>query len=396
MRITVRAAGVNPSDWKRRAGLCRAFDAVAFPSGVGVEASGIVDAVGAGVAHVTIGAAVFGMGRNTLAEQAILTHWVRKPDDLSFEVAGGLSVIVETALRSLDDLGVRPGETLLVSGASGGIGSAVVQIARSRGIAVIGTASVHNQAYLRELGAIPTPYGPDLKGRVRVLAAHGVDAALDVAGSGIIPELIDIVGEASRVVSVADFTASRYGARFSAGPPRDPDRVLAEAARLCAEGHFRLRIDRSFRWNAPRRPTRSVPAAMLRASWSSPSPEPRRGDARLGAAFRGPCEKLIRTPFALPYPSRTSFGEGAPPERPIARAGCGGHARGVTHSAHGGPSLAFLAGRSAGHAEKRARATHCKAQDSKAKVPSFGRLPGPQGASHKTPRAGRLVGVSVG
>nr|WP_246547339.1 NADP-dependent oxidoreductase [Ancylobacter defluvii] len=246
VRIAVRAAGVNPSDWKRRAGLYRAFDVVAFPSGVGVEASGIVDEIGPGVTNVSIGDAVFGMGRSTVAQQAILTHWVRKPDDLSFEVAGGLSVIIETALRSLDDLGVRPGETLLVSGASGGIGSAVLQIARSRGIAVIGTASVRNQAYLRELGAMPTPYGTGLKDRVRALAAHGVDAALDVAGSGIVPELIDIVGEASRVVSVADFTASRHGARFSAGPPRDPDRVLAEAARLCGEGHFRLRIDRLF------------------------------------------------------------------------------------------------------------------------------------------------------
>ncbi|GAB4069756.1 NADP-dependent oxidoreductase [Ancylobacter sonchi] len=246
VRIAVRATGVNPSDWKRRAGLYRDVDPVAFPSGVGVEASGIVDEIGPGVSNVAVGDAVFGMGRGTVAEQAVLTNWVRKPDAMSFEVAGGLSVIVETALRSLGDLGVERGQTLLVSGASGGIGSAVVQIARSRGIVVVGTAGERNQDYLRDLGATPTTYGPGLKERVHALAPHGIDAALDVAGSGILPELIEIVGAASGVVSVADFSASRYGARFSAGPPRDPDRVLAEAVRLWVDGHLHLNIDRLF------------------------------------------------------------------------------------------------------------------------------------------------------
>lgn len=124
VRIAVRAAGVNPSDWKRRDGQYREFEEVTFPSGFGVEASGVVDEVGPGVSNVSTGDAVFGFGEDTIAQHAVLTHWARKPDDLSFEVAGGLPVIIDTATRALDEVGVKSGETLLVSGAAGGIGTA--------------------------------------------------------------------------------------------------------------------------------------------------------------------------------------------------------------------------------------------------------------------------------
>ena len=131
VRIAVQAAGVNPSDWKRRAEYYRDFEPVTFPSGVGVEASGVVDEIGPGVSNVSVGDAVFGYGENAVAQYVVLTHWARKPDDLSFEVAAGLPVIFETASRSLEEVGVQSGETLLVSGAAGGIGSAVLQIAES-------------------------------------------------------------------------------------------------------------------------------------------------------------------------------------------------------------------------------------------------------------------------
>jgi len=246
VRIAVRAAGINPSDWKRRDGQYRDFEDVTFPAGFGVEASGVVDEIGPGVSNVCVGDPVFGFGEDTMARYALLSHWVHKPDDLSFEVAGGLPVIVDTATRALDEVGVRSGQTLLVSGAAGGIGSAVLQLARLRGIAVIGTASAPKHDYLRGLGAMPTTYGPGLAARVRELAPKGVDAALDLAGSGIIPELIEIVGDPSHVLSVADFSAEQHGAKFSHGPPKDPEKILADVARLCSEGLFRLHVDRTF------------------------------------------------------------------------------------------------------------------------------------------------------
>jgi NADPH:quinone reductase-like Zn-dependent oxidoreductase len=246
VRIAVRASGVNPSDWKDRAGEARDSEPVPLPSGVGFEASGVVDEVGAGVSSVAVGDAVFGYGANAVAEYAVLSHWAQKPANVSFEVSGGLPVIAETASRCLEQLGVQSGETLLVSGAAGGVGSAGVQLACLRGITVIGTASATNQQYLRELGAIPTTYGPGLAKRVRELAPEGVDRVLDVAGSGIIPELIEIVRDSARVLSAADLSAPQYGAKFCYGPPKNPDQVFADVARLCSEGRFRLHVEQTF------------------------------------------------------------------------------------------------------------------------------------------------------
>ena len=248
VRIAVRAAGINRSDLlKIQAGRWKG-QAIPLPSGVGVEGAGIVDEVGVGVTDLAIGDAVFGCGLDLLADFAVLRPgiWARKPEDLPFEEAAGLPVAVETATRILAQVGVRSGDTLLVNGASGGIGSAVVQFARLRGITVIGTASPANQAYLRGFGAIPTIYGPGLVARVRRLAPGGVAAALDIAGSSVLPELIELVGDPARVLSIADFTAPQVGAQLSLAVQPHPERALAEAARLFSEGAFRVVLAGTF------------------------------------------------------------------------------------------------------------------------------------------------------
>ena len=140
---------------------------------------------------------------------------------------------------------MQPGETLLVSGAAGGVGSAVVQIARQRVFTVIGTASESNQNHLRSLGAIATTYGDGLVDRVRAIAAGGVDAALDIAGSGVIPELSELTGAPSKVLSIADFSAPEHGAQVS-GTATDARPAFAGVARLFSEGSFRLAVDRTF------------------------------------------------------------------------------------------------------------------------------------------------------
>lgn len=114
VRITVRASGVNPSDWKRREGQYQAFESVSFPGSIGVEAAGLVDEIGFGVMGVAVGDAVFGYGDGTAAEYAVLTHWARKPEPVSFEVASVLPVAGETAWRCLDEVGIQAGQTLLV------------------------------------------------------------------------------------------------------------------------------------------------------------------------------------------------------------------------------------------------------------------------------------------
>lgn len=246
VRIAVRAAGVNPIDWKLRAGYVRDFMPLTFPAGVGSEAAGIVDEIGVGVSGVAIGDAVFGYGQNTVAEQAVLRAWAHVPDNMPIEVAGGLPVIVETATRILDHVNLRAGDMLLIAGAAGGVGTAAIQLARHRGALVIGTASEPKHDYIRELGAIPTTYEPGLAARIRELAPQGVDAALDLAGAGVIPELVEIVGDPARVVSISDVTAPQHGATFSGRSADHPKHAFAEAARLYGEGAFHLRIERTF------------------------------------------------------------------------------------------------------------------------------------------------------
>ncbi|MEV7797337.1 NADP-dependent oxidoreductase [Streptomyces sp. NPDC087512] len=243
VRIAVRAAGVNPVDWRIREGQVLGAHPIELPSGVGLDAAGVVDEIGEGVEGVEVGDRVFGEGSDTYAEFAVLSAWARMPEGLTFEEAAGYPSVVETALRILREVGVRPRQTLLVSGASGGVGSAVLQIARERGITVIGTAGAANQDYLRSLGALATTYGKGWVERVRQLGR--VDAALDLAGSGVIRELVELTGDPRKVISIADLGAPELGVRFSGVAGSMPD-ALAEAAGLISRGKLHIPVEKSY------------------------------------------------------------------------------------------------------------------------------------------------------
>lgn len=245
VRIAVRAAGVNPSDWKKRAGLMDPD----LPQTMGYEAAGVVDELGDGVADVAVGDRVFGFSSDgtAQAELAVLSHYAPIPPSLDFAGAAALPAAVETATRALDQLGVGSGGTLLVNGASGSVGSAAVQLAAVRGARVIGTASPANHSYLRALGAEPVAYGEGLAERVRALAPDGVDLALDVAGSGVLPELIALAGGPEHVVTVADFLGARqHGVRFSSGDAGRAVHALAGIGGLVESGRFSLPVARTF------------------------------------------------------------------------------------------------------------------------------------------------------
>ncbi|MCC5035136.1 NADP-dependent oxidoreductase [Streptomyces sp. WAC 00631] len=243
IRIAVRAAGVNPVDWRIREGQFQQISPLALPAGVGQDAAGVVDEIGEGVEGVEIGDPVFGGGSDTYAEFAVLSAWARMPQGLTFEEAAGYPSVMETALRIIREAGVSSGQTLLVNGASGGVGSAVLQIARDRGITVIGTAGAANQDYLRGLGAVATTYGEGWAERVRRLGR--VDAALDVAGSGVLRELVELTGDPQKVITIADPAARELGVRFSGAAGSMTD-ALAEAARLISEGGLHIPVERSY------------------------------------------------------------------------------------------------------------------------------------------------------
>jgi NADPH:quinone reductase-like Zn-dependent oxidoreductase len=153
----------------------------------------------------------------------------------------------ETATRALDALAVGAGSRLLVNGAAGEVGSAAVQLGVARGARVIGTASPANHEYLRSLGSEPVAYGEALIERVRAVAPDGVDAALDVAGSGVLPELIELAGGPRHVLTIADFGgAQEYGVRFSRRDGGRAVHALAEIGELIESGRFSLPVAQTF------------------------------------------------------------------------------------------------------------------------------------------------------
>ncbi|MCI0384734.1 NADP-dependent oxidoreductase [Streptomyces sp. CNQ085] len=239
VRIKVTAASVNPVDWKIRSGEARSLFPVDFPVIPGRDAAGVVDEIGAGVTGVAPGDRVFGLGGlfGASAEYATLSAWAAVPDTWTTEQAAGAGLALATAGPALDALGDLSGRTLLIEGAAGGVGGAAVAMALARGATVIGTSSPGKHAYLRTLGALPTAYGEGLADRVRGLAPAGVDAVVDLAASGSLPDLVALAGGPDRVVTVADATrAGELGVRHLYAE-NDPA-VLAAGAALGSRGAY--------------------------------------------------------------------------------------------------------------------------------------------------------------
>jgi NADPH:quinone reductase-like Zn-dependent oxidoreductase len=245
VRIAVRAVGVNPIDWKMRSGMMGGD----LPQTTGREAAGVVDALGDGIEDVAPGDRVFGFVTGAgAAELAVLTDYAPIPGSLDFAGAAALPVAVETATRTLDLLGVGHDTIVLINGAAGAVGSAAVQLARVRGARVIGTASPNNHEYLRSLGAEPTTYGDRLTDRVREIAPGGVDAALDAAGGGALPELVELAGDPKCVVTIADYAGAQdTGVRFSGGMGTErASHALSDVGPLIESGKFSLPVAQTY------------------------------------------------------------------------------------------------------------------------------------------------------
>ena len=242
IRIKVSAASINPLDGKILRGLLAGGAALAEPTGLGFDASGVVDEVGEGVSGVSVGDDVFGLGRQTQAEHAVLTAWTAKPASLDWAVAGAAATAAETAIRALDLLGIGAGSTVLIDGASGGVGAAAVQIAVARGATVVATAGETNQDYLREIRAVPILYGDGLAERVAGTGVGPLDGVFDVAGQTPITDLTALVTDPAQVVSIANFGAAEAGARVTTGGEGDKVAALAEAARLLENSQLVLKV----------------------------------------------------------------------------------------------------------------------------------------------------------
>ena len=204
--LDVRAAGVNPVDWKVMSGGLDPLMTTTFPVIPGWDVAGVVTAVGLDTPEFSVGDEVMAYARKdwiqagSFAEQ--MTVPVRaaahKPASLTFEQAAALPLAGLTAHQSLHRLGLESGLTVLVHGANGGVGSFAVQIAAAAGARVIGTASERNHERLRGLGAEPVEYGEGLVGRVRELAPEGVDLAVDYVG-GVLEQTLAVLKDGGQI-----------------------------------------------------------------------------------------------------------------------------------------------------------------------------------------------------
>ncbi|MFI0466086.1 NADP-dependent oxidoreductase [Saccharopolyspora sp. 5N102] len=232
--VRVRAAGVNPGDWRLREGSY----GVAGPAVLGREVAGTVTALGPGVEGFSVGDEVFGGCPGMVggwAEQALVTasFAAHRPVEVSPEEAAVLPVAAGTAHDALENLGLDAGATLLVNGAGGGVGIPVVQLARAQGINVVGVASPAKHELVAGFGAVPVAYGDGVLDRVRAAAPGGVDAVFDLVGGEALRTVAGLVADRTKLRSVAD----KPLARELGGGEVERDRstaVLTELARLVA------------------------------------------------------------------------------------------------------------------------------------------------------------------
>ncbi|MFE0136880.1 NADP-dependent oxidoreductase [Streptomyces sp. NPDC059037] len=238
--VKVRAASVNPVDWKCREGHLDAIIDPVFPVIPGWDVAGVVVQPGASVPEFSVGDEVIGyvredfLSRGTFAEYvaAPVRTLARKPRNLTFEEASGLPLAGLTAYQVITKaLAVTEGDVVLVHAAAGGVGSLAVQLARHAGARVIGTASESNHGFLRELGAEPVTYGEGLAGRVRELAAEGVDAAFDTVGGDALKVSAEVLAPGGRLASISDPAVIGLGGDYCwVRPDADDLQRLAQLA----------------------------------------------------------------------------------------------------------------------------------------------------------------------
>ncbi|MER7835909.1 NADP-dependent oxidoreductase [Streptomyces sp. NPDC096040] len=251
--VKVRAAAVNPVDWKCREGhLDGVLDAV-FPVVPGWDVSGVVVQPGAAVTEFAVGDEVIGYVREDFLSRGTFAEYVaapvrtlgRKPRNLSFEEAAGLPLAGLTAYQVLiHALEVKRGETVLVHAAAGGVGSLAVQIAAHLGARVIGTASERNHDFVRGLGGEPVTYGPGLAERVRGLAPEGVAAVFDTVGGEALTSSANLLAPEGRMASVADPDVVDFGGRYCFVRPDAED--LKRLAALAEQGAVTVHVSETF------------------------------------------------------------------------------------------------------------------------------------------------------
>jgi NADPH:quinone reductase-like Zn-dependent oxidoreductase len=245
--VRVKAASINPGEASIRKGLFAERWPSTFPSGQGSDLAGVVDAVGEDVTGFAAGDEVLGWTdeRASQAElvEAEAAKLVHRPGGVSWEAAGSLFVAGTTAYAAVRAVAPQPGETVVVSGAAGGVGSLSVQLARNAGAAVIGLASERHHPWLSAHGIVPITYGDGVEERIRAAAGGPVAAFIDTFGAEYVELALKLGVHTQRIDTIIDYSAvARYGVKGEGNAAAASAEVLAELAKLIAGGDLEVPI----------------------------------------------------------------------------------------------------------------------------------------------------------
>jgi NADPH:quinone reductase-like Zn-dependent oxidoreductase len=245
--VRMKAAAINPGEGKIRSGALAQRWPATFPSGEGSDLAGIVDELGPDVRGVAAGDEVIGFTDDRASHaELVLTetaHLVPKPAGVSWEAAGSLYVAGGTAWAMVRAVAAGPGDTIVVAGAAGGVGSIAVQLARNAGAKVVGLADVASHDWLAGEGVIPVSYGEGAADRVKAASDGRVDAFLDTFGGDYVELALELGVRPDRIDTIANFTAGKkYGVKTDGSLVGGKPEVVAELAGLIEKGQLEIPI----------------------------------------------------------------------------------------------------------------------------------------------------------
>ena len=280
--VAVKAAGINPLETSIRSGAMKEVFPTTFPAGQGLDLAGQVVELGEGVDGFTVGQDVVGFTENqsSHADYVLVkaANLVPKPGNVSWEVAGGLYVVGTTAYAAVAAVGVQAGDTVVVSGAAGGVGSLAVQLAKHRGATVIGLASPANHDWLSAHGVIGVGYGDGVAERIHAAAGGTVDAFIDTFGADYIRLAIDLGVAPERIDTIINFAdAARYGVKTDGNSAAATAGVLAELLDLIDRGELEVPIAAAYPLEDVRDAFRDLERRRTRGKivlTSNPAPDP--------------------------------------------------------------------------------------------------------------------------
>jgi NADPH:quinone reductase-like Zn-dependent oxidoreductase len=250
--VRVKAAGINPGEIMIRKGVFADRWPATFPSGQGSDLAGIVEEIGSAVKNVVVGDEIIGFTEDRASHAELVVvgadHLVPRPAHVPWEQAGALFVAGTTAYAAVKAVALTASDTLVVSGAAGGVGSIVVQLARNIGAKVLGLASAANHAWLTDHGVIPITYGDGVAERICAASGNKTDAFVDAFGGGYVELALKLGVAPDRIDTIIDFAAAaKYGVKSEGNSAAANAQVLAELAGLIEAGRLEIPIAKTYR-----------------------------------------------------------------------------------------------------------------------------------------------------